>query len=75
MIDMVNSEEQESHKLQKAICDIQDILGKLAWILMPPALCFESIGKFRSMTYTALSLADKTLSSIRQSIDRKLNAR
>ena len=74
MIDMVNAEEQESHKLQKAICDIKDIFGKLARILMSPALCFESIGKFRSITYKDLSLADKTLTSIHQSIDRKLNA-
>lgn len=71
---MTNAEEQELHKLQKAICDIQYILGKQAGILMAPALRFESTGEFRSMTYMALSLADKTLTSIRQSINRKLNA-
>lgn len=71
---MANAEEQELQKLQKAICDIQDILDKQAGILMAHALRFESTGEFRSMTYTALNLADKTLSSIRQSIDRKLNS-
>ena len=74
MIDMINSEEQELQKLQRAICDIQEILDKQVGILMSPALRFESTGEFRSMTYMALSLADKTLTSIRQSIDRKLNA-
>ena len=71
---MTNAEEQELQKLQRAICDIQEILDKQAGILMSPALRFESTGEFRSMTYTALSLAGKTLTSIRQSIDRKLNS-
>lgn len=71
---MINAEEQELQKLQKAICDIQEILDKQVGILMSPALRFESTGEFRSMTCMALSLADNTLTSIRQSIDRKLNA-
>ena len=71
---MTNAEEQELQKLQREICDIQDILDKQAGILNAPALRFESTGEFRAMTYTALSLADKTLTSIRQSIDRKLNS-
>lgn len=71
---MINAEEQELQKLQKAICNIQEILDKQVGILMTPALRFESTGEFRSMTYTALSLADNTLTSIRQSIDRKLNS-
>lgn len=71
---MTNAEEQELQKLQRAICDIQDILDKQAGILMSTALRFESTGEFRSMTYMALSLADNTLTSIRQSIDRKLNS-
>ena len=71
---MINAEEQELQKLQKAICDIQEILDKQACILMSPALRFESTGEFRSMAYMALSLAGNTLTSIRQSIDRKLNA-
>lgn len=74
MTDMINAEEQELQKLQKAICDIQEILDKQVGILMSPALRFESTGEFRSMTCMALSLADNTLTSIRQSIDRKLNA-
>ena len=38
MIDMPNAEEQELQKLQRAICDIQEILDKQAGILMSPAL-------------------------------------
>lgn len=74
MIDMTNAEEQELQKLQRAICDIQEVLDKQVGILMSPALLFESTGEFRYMTYTALRFADWVLTLIHQSIDRELNA-
>lgn len=70
---MTNAEIQELQKLQKAICDIQDSLNKQAGSLMAPALGFESTGEFRAMTYRALSLADKSLKVIRQSIDLRIS--
>ena len=69
---MTNAEVTELQKLQKAICDIQDSLNKHAGNLMAPALGFESTGEFRAMAYSALDLADKSLTAIRQSIDLKL---
>lgn len=69
---MINAETQELQKLQNAICDIQDSLNKQAGNLMAPALGFESTGEFRSMTYRALSLANDSLTAIRQAIDLKL---
>lgn len=70
---MVKAETQELRKLQNEICNIRDSLNKLAGNLMAPALGFESTGEFRAMTYRALSLADKSLTAIRQSIDLKLS--
>ena len=70
---MTNAEVNELQKLQKAICDIQDSLNKQTGNLMAPALGFESTGEFRAMTYRALSLAYKSLTAIRQSIDLKLS--
>ena len=70
---MIKAETVELQKLQRAICDIQDSLNKQAGNLMAPALGFESTGEFRAMTYRALSLADKSLTAIRQSIDLKLS--
>lgn len=69
---MTNAEEQELQKLQRVICDIQDILDKQVGNLMAPALGFESTGEFRAMVYRALSLADNSLTAIRKSIDLKL---
>ena len=69
---MEKAETQELRKLQNEICNIQDSLNKMAGNLMTPALGFESTGEFRAMAYSALSLADNSLTAIRKSIDLKL---